>query len=750
MNKKRILKVGLGLVAAGLAVRLAPYLAPIRAQDLVQNGQAVTFLDRNGLPLGTLLSRDQDHTAVVPLSAISPHFIQAILAAEDRRFYQHGPLDLRAIARSTLEAFQAGRIVSGASTIAMQLARMLDPGSAGVGGKVREVWTAWRLAAGMSQSDILEAYCNRLPMGGNIYGIEAASRVYFGVAAQDLTVAQATLLAGLPNNPTHLNPYFDASALKARQAYVLDQMVRDRTLTRTQADRVYQEGVTWQPRQQGILAAPHFLFWAASQLPDPHPAQIRTTLDLPLQQFAETQVRQLVRSLAPHNVHQAAVLVVENASGAVLAYVGSPDYFALLQPGRNDGVQALRQPGSALKPFLYALALNNRTIRPNTILQDVPTYYAIPGAKLYSPTDYSETFAGPVRVRLALANSLNVPAVKVLERMGVPTFLDWLHRLGFTHLDRPPEYYGLGLALGSGEVSLWELAQAYRTMARFGTQTPLAFTDKTLEQKSAPARLLGNPTDWALVVDMLSDRFARARAFGVESVLSLPFPTAVKTGTSSNYRDTWTVGFSTEYTVATWVGNFNGAPMQKVSGVTGAAPLWNRMMLHLHEDREPGTFAPPTELVRRPICATTGERPNAKCLSVVQEYFDTADLLAYAHPPEPTHGKSRSPADAEAGSLKIAFPKEDDYFILNGTDPTRLKVQPSGRLEFKLAQASDQLAEWRLNGTVIARQSQASLFWPMQEGQWTLEVRSGGKGDRVHFQVQKAEPPSGLSGFSVR
>ena len=468
--KRTLAKVILTVVVLLAIVRALPYLAPVRAAALVQQ-QAIAFTDRSGLPLGTILTRDQEHTVTVPLQQVSLAFRQAIVAAEDRRFYQHGALDGRAIVRALLEALQARQIVSGASTITMQLARMLEPSSRNLSGKVNEIWTSWRLTAGMSHDEILQAYLNRLPMGGNIYGIEAAARIYFGIPASELNVAQASLLAGLPNDPNRLNPYDRWDALKRRQTYVLDRMVQERYLSRADAERAFQEVLSLQPRQQGIIAAPHFLFWLADQR-STHPAQVQTTLDRPLQQFVEAQVQQVIQALAPHNVHHAAALVLDNHSGDVLAYVGSPNYFAdtvsAAQGGRNDGVQALRQPGSTLKPFLYELALEQRVIRPNTILADVPTRYAIPGAKLYTPSDYSETFQGPVRVRIALANSLNVPAVRVLEKVSVKALLDRLHQLGFTHLTRSPDYYGLGLALGSGEVSLWELAQAYLTLANQG------------------------------------------------------------------------------------------------------------------------------------------------------------------------------------------------------------------------------------------------------------------------------------------
>jgi penicillin-binding protein 1C len=759
-----------------LIVRSLPYLAPIRAKDLVQETLAVEFSDRHGLPLGTLLSRDREHTAVIPLKQVSPHFIHAILAAEDGQFYAHGALEMKAIARSLVQAIQAKRIVSGASTITMQLARMLEPTPRTLSAKLKEIWLSWRIAAGMSKDEILQAYINRLPMGGNIYGVEAASRVYFGISASDLNLAQASLLAAIPNNPTYLNPYDYWEPLKKRQKYVLDRLVEDGYITTRIRDRAYEEIVALQSRQQGIIAAPHFLFWVADRLPKEHPAQIQTTIDRSLQQFVEAQVKEIVRSLASHNVHQAAAIAIDNHTGEVLAYVGSTDYFSEEQLGRNDGVQALRQPGSTLKPFLYQLALEKRLIRPNTVLADVPTHYAIPGAKLYSPSDYTETFQGPVRIRIALANSLNVPAVKVLEKVGVATFLERLHQLGFENLKQDPEYYGLGLTLGSGEVSLWELARAYYQLSVSGVQEFRSvgwtlpnlgvqeFNSKysSLSSLSPRLPLSSSPETWSLITHILSDRYARAKSFGVDSVLNLPFPAAVKTGTSSNFRDTWTVGFTTDYTVATWVGNFDGEPMQQVSGVTGAAPLWNRIMLHLHEHREPTPFPPPPGMVQRPICALSGLKPTSACPSVVQEYFYLEDLKEYESHPDTFYQTvssqskqyhlnlpdeydewlARQPqSNLNSSNLKILSPNQGDYFLV---DPTR-----SQSLEFKLEGTQDRAVEWWLNGAKIATSSSKSFFWQLRPGIWILQVKSGDMTDKVTFQVQLAEKRTSRRGFSV-
>ena len=383
-------------------------------------------------------------------------------------------------------------------------------------------------------------------------------------------------------------------------------------------------------------------------------------------------------------------------------------------------------------------------------MADIPAHYAIPGAKLYSPTDYTQSFLGPVRVRIALANSLNVPAVRVLEKVGVETFLERLHQLGFEHLNQTPEYYGLGLTLGSGEVNLWELAKAYLIVARQGEFTPLLTTNPQSRSTTLTASPIQNRTTWQLITDMLSDNHARATAFGVDSVLNLPFPTSVKTGTSSNFRDTWTVGFTTDYTVATWVGNFNGEPMRQVSGVTGAAPLWNRIMLHLHEHQEPAAFTPPQGLVKLPICANSGLKPTPTCSSVVQEYFYPEDKIAYAGennfnlPPEYDEWLAKQQQSGfTSTNLRILSPHNGDLFLLHPGDEAKQK------LEFKLTGAKSEAVEWWLNGEKLASQSTNSLFWYLRSGNWTLEARSGEMRDKVSFQVELANMKPTRRGFSI-
>ncbi|WP_084449027.1 penicillin-binding protein 1C [Picosynechococcus sp. PCC 7117] len=742
------------LGAIALVVRLTPFLMPLQAADIAQTDQAFRFYDRNGLFLGTVLSADQENTSVVSLDEVSPYFQQAIIAAEDGDFYHHGPLDLQAIARATYQAIKHQKIVSGASTITMQLARMLGDRPRTLHAKLQEIWVAWRLGAGMNRQEILTAYINRLPMGGNIYGVEAAAQIYFGVAAADLNLAQATLLAAIPNSPTYLNPYHYWDNLKQRQRYVLERLVAEGELSPEQADRVFQEAVTLQPRHQGILSAPHFVFLLTDQLDTSQNPVIRTTLDKNLQDFVAAQVRQSVLNLNQNHVHQGAAIAIDNQTGEILAYVGSTDYFT--PQGETDGIQSLRQPGSTLKPFLYQLALENRIIRPNTILADIPTYYAIPDAKLYEPTDYDEKFLGPVRVRLALGNSLNIPAVRVLEKVGVEAFLQRLHQLGFQHLTEAPDYYGLGLTLGSGEVTLMELANAYRTLANGGKKSDLV---SHFAHPESATTFLSDSSTWQLITQMLSDKQARAIAFGVDSALNLPFPAAVKTGTSSNYRDTWAVGFSEKYTVATWIGNFDGTPMQQVSGVAGAAPLWREIMLHLHQQREPSAFSEPAAMVKRPICALSGKKSTGLCPVIVQEYFFPEDLAEYEMdlddfyqeingeirlvlPPEYDRWLATQTTLAMPQSgLKILFPQDGDRLLSDPNNPGQLVVQ--------FQTTNQEPVQWRLNGNPWQPDDPQNPKLRLTPGPQTLEIRQGDRQDQVNFSVEVAPSQTTKRGFSV-
>ncbi|HVR45499.1 MAG TPA: penicillin-binding protein 1C [Candidatus Binatia bacterium] len=705
---------------------------------------SVTYTDRNGGVLGTVLGADALHAIRVPLASVSPDFLEAIVAAEDARFWHHGAVDVPALFRAARDYAIFGEARSGGSTIEMQLARLLRGEPSTIRGKLAQIGAAQRIAIASSKSAVLEAYVNRVPMGGNVYGVEAAARTYFGEPASDLDLAQASLLAAIPNDPARLAPDADYKALRERQRFVLRRMVELGAITPARATQAFAETLAIRRNDYGIDGAAQALFLLYRQS-DGRAGRVRTTLDADLQRFVQAQTQDVIAALQRYHVTDGAALVVDNRSGDVLAYVGSPDYFSLEALGSNDGVQALRQPGSSLKPFAYELALERRTIDSTTILADVPASYAIPGGKLYQPADYSGRFSGPVRVRYALANSLNAPAVQVLSRLGVGAFLDRLHDLGFAHLTHPASYYGLGLTLGSGEVSLWELVQAYAAIARSGVLAPLR-----LVNRSASTRTVGDSSDWQLVTDILADPHARAKSFGVGSVLQMPFPAAVKTGTSSDFRDTWTVGFTRDYTVGVWVGNFDGSAMRGVSGVTGAGPLWNRIMLHLYERRDdPPPFAPPLGFVRTPICAATGHAPEANCPAVVEEWVRPEDLAAVQRPAGPSHEQYDSWLALQRrntpGRLRIVFPHDGDVFVRNDSGD---RVQAREQQLSLRAVGSGGPVRWSVGGERLALDATGTAFWPLRLGTWRIEAADGARSDRVTIRV--VPPPHGSApGFTV-
>ncbi len=718
------------LPASLLTGIFALYAGGVDVSNLRMPAGSVTFTDRNGGVLGTVLGSGASHAASVPLASVSPAFLQAIVAAEDARFWQHGGIDVPALLRATRDFVIYGEARSGGSTIAMQLARLLHPAPSTIRGKLEQIAAAQRIAMVSSKAAILQAYVNRLPMGGNVYGVEAAARTYFGESSSDLDLAQASLLAAIPNDPANLAPGDDWGALRARQRFILRRMVALHEVASSDAAAAFAESLHVRRQESGVAGAPHAIFSLAPKYQ--RAGRVRTTIDSALQRFVQAQTEDVVGALAAYHVTDGAALVVDNRTGEVLAYVGSPDYFSAGLLGSNDGVRALRQPGSSLKPFTYELALERGTIDSTSILSDAAAAYALPGGRLYQPVDYSGRFSGAVRVRYALANSLNAPAVQVLSSLGVGVLLDRLHELGFAHLNRPASYYGLGLTLGSGEVSLWELVQAYATVARDGTFVPLTLVAGT-PRDAVP---VGRVAYWQLVTDMLADPHARAKSFGVASVLQMPFPAAVKTGTSSDYRDTWTIGFTRDYTVGTWVGNFDGSAMRGVSGVTGAGPLWNRIMLRLYDrNDDPPAFPAPRGFVPATICATTGRAPapHGRCPGIVREWVLPRDLATVDRP-------------APAGGLRILFPRDGDVFVRDA-GAGRL-ARSEEQLALRAADA-DGPVRWRIAGAPLPLDAGGNAFWPLRLGTWTITADDGKGRDAVTIRVVPP-PQHARPGFTRR
>lgn len=565
-----------------------------------------TFVyDRNGRLLAELIGEGRREW--VPLDQISPHLINATIATEDATFFTNPGIDPVRIAGAALQNVEQGEIVSGASTITMQLARNLFLGSEErydqtFDRKIVEAGLAAELTQTYTKEELLELYLNLLNYGRLAYGPQAAARTYFGKSAADLSLPEATLIAGIPQSPARFDLFENLEAAKERQRTVLSLMVRHGFLTLDQANAAFGTAVELGGSPEiHSPRAPHFVDFVVGELDDSlgegfvrrGGLHIFTTLDLHLQEAAQQVVAQQVAALGPrYDMNNGALIALKPGTAEILAMVGSVNFRDEEIDGQVNVAVSPRQPGSAIKPVLYATALNDDLISPATVIWDTPITYTVSAIEEYQPLNYDREFHGPVTARAALANSYNVPAVKLLDAVGVERMLESARKMGIESLHRGTDWYGLSLTLGGGEVTLLDLASAYHTLANGGRylspQYVLTIMDgqgQTLleDSASAPVTVISEAAS-AMVTDILSDDPARVPMFGAGSNLTLNWPVAAKTGTTDNNRDAWTVGFTRHLLAGVWVGNTDGHPMRNATGAGAAAPVWNRFMRAVHED----------------------------------------------------------------------------------------------------------------------------------------------------------------------
>jgi len=524
---------------------------------------ATVVTDREGTPLRIFLPPDEQLRLPVTLNEITPVFIQTLIASEDHWFYSHPGVNPFAVIRAIVVDLRHGRVVSGASTISMQIARLAEPKPRTLWAKGQEMFRALQLERHFTKTELLELYVNLTPYGGNIEGISAATMVYFGKTPAQLSLGEAALLSVLPRSPNGYSPARNPQAAHEVRDRVLRQLLRQRVFSSeatADAQRHPIQAPTWHPP----FIAPHFCQLVMDRLP--REPKIITTLDRHLQQLAETQVAARVADLRTHGVGSAAVVVLENDSRAVRALVGSPDFFATTAQGQVNAAVARRSPGSTLKPFLYAMAMDSGRIIPDSYLFDIPTDFAG-----YVPENYDGQYSGLVTVREALVRSLNAPAVRLLADVGLIEFHSLLQRGGLRTLDRPATTYGLPLILGSGEVTLLDLTNLYATLASGGLTRPVQIQSPKPQPAYTGERLF-TPESAYLVTRTLTglQRPDLPRAW----YLTRDVPVvAWKTGTSYGHRDAWSLGFSARYTIGVWVGNMDGRGQKGISGAEHAAPL---------------------------------------------------------------------------------------------------------------------------------------------------------------------------------
>ncbi len=744
-NAASLLLAGLYL----LSWAIVPSFEQVRAGTLPSDRW---LLDRNGAPLQ--VQRVDEHMRRLgwtPLAQVSPALRGAVIATEDRRFHRHPGVDLLAIGGILKSRLQAPGAASGgagegsstgrpgasrgASTIAMQLAGLIDPAAAPVRGrrtipqKLRQAAVALALGLHWQRGQVLEAYLNRVSFRGELQGIDAAAQGLFGKSPSALDEAESWLLAALIARPNARPGSVAARACRlARSAGAgaggdpCDRL-----------DALASARLSGPPSiAPPVALAPHVarLLFAQADGQRGQPPLV-SSIDRDLQRFATDALRAQLEAIAGRNVRDGALLVVDNRSGEVLAYVGNAGERSSAR--FVDGVAAPRQAGSTLKPFLYQMAIEQRLLTAASLVDDSPVDLVAPNG-LYVPRNYDRQFTGWVSLRTALAGSLNVPAVRTLMLLGPDPFADRLRALGFADLRHGGDYYGYSLALGSAEVRLSQLVNAFRTLANGGVASPLVM--RPGEGASLPVHRVMDPAAAFIVADVLADRTAGARTFGFASALSTRGWSAVKTGTSKDMRDNWCIGFSDRYTVGVWVGNFDGSPMHDVSGTTGAAPVWQEVMDHLHRD-DPSRAPPaPPGLVRQATGAATGEAIGKATAAAADqpEWFMAGTEL------------DRVQRASRGGTPRIQYPGAG---IIVAIDPDI----PASRQRLLLsAGPTAQGLHWRLGGRVLGP-ADRPLPWHPVPGHHRLQLVDGQSRiiDEVRFEVRGAaqSPSAALSGGSA-
>jgi penicillin-binding protein 1C len=694
----------------------------------------VQIVDRNGELLHSLRANKSVRRGQwVALADISPALRTAMVLSEDKRFYEHSGVDWRAVSSAAWGNVWNTK-TRGASTITMQLAGLLDEDlKTGSGGrsvvqKVGQTVSAQLLERSWRKDQILEAYLNNVPFRGEMVGIDALSRTLFGKAAHGLDDREAAVTAALVRAPNA-----KASAVAQRACGVLKVM--QPTVKFDKADCVGLDLYVTAALQRkefdassGI--APHVARQLVRQNQSTKQAKsavIQTTLRAPLQRFADQTLNRHLRELQNRNVQDGAIVVLDNATGAVLAWVGSSG--ELGRSGEVDFVTALRQPGSTLKPFLYAQAIAERRLTAASLLEDSPTHIQTAGG-LYIPQNYDRQFKGWVSVRTALGSSLNVPAVRALVMVSPDAFAKQLKTLGLP-LKEAGDFYGYSLALGSAEVSLLNLTNAYRSLANGGRASPTYLTVRPEIASTQATTQAIDPRAAFIVSDILSDTNARARTFGSDSVLSTRFWSAVKTGTSKDMRDNWAVGYSQRYTVGVWVGNASGAAMWDVSGTTGAAPVWAAVMQFLHQNESSKPPPIPSNLVQ--IQAQFSENGSAMLEASRQEWFIAGteqpqfaiNKIAVEAINTPATGINKTP-----NNTRILAPVSGTIIALDPDIPPNRQ-----RVSF---QAEGQNVAWLLDGKPFAKGNAAKwLPWPGRHVVQLVDTK-GVKLDEIKLEVRGA------------
>lgn len=729
------------LVAAFLFLLILNFY-PLRDRFESAIVQSTRIYDRNGILLYETLHPEQGKTSRIELTNISKYLLQATIATEDASFYTNSGLDFTGIARATLTNLKRGRVVSGASTITQQLVRNVVGVNKErtVREKIKEIFFALRAAKVFTKDEILEMYLNKIYYGNLNYGVAAASEGYFGKAPADLDLAESAFLAGLPQAPNRYDPFEHRDDALARKNYVLTLMRKNNFISDAEFEAAKNEKLVFE-NSLVTIRAPHFVQYILNQLQEEFGPEyvtaglkVKTSLDYNVQQKIQDIARRNLAQLSGRNVTNASVVVLDPRNSQIIAMLGSVDYFNEKIEGSVNIALRSRQPGSAMKPITYAVAFE-KGWHGATILEDEPVRFFTADGLPYYPKNYDFAYHGTVTIRSAIANSYNIPAIHAIEFAGVNEVLKKARELGLTTLTNSADHYGLALTLGDGEVRLLDLTEVYMALANGGMHTePISLLEVRDENdaivvrtRKEPGRRVIDEGIAFMLTDILSDKSARLPEFGYGNVLELTRPAAVKTGTTRNFRDNWTLGYTPDFVVGVWVGNSDNSPMQQISGIYGAGPIWHDVMEEIHHALPVRLFTPPPSVEKQNFCIE--EKSDGACGKSMLEWVQKGKKTS----------RPQSDVSAQTQPIRIVKPFDGDIFKVVTNAPReaqQIKLaaehsEAAGEITWfiRLEEGADADANWKEVGVGDA------VFWQLEKGRFAVEARGSKTSATATIQI---------------
>lgn len=750
-------------------LRFIPYSS---LSDFISHPYSTVYYDREGKVLQITSLADGVRREFTPLDEIPPDLVTAFITAEDKRFYFHHGVDYFSATRALFQNIIGKRRVSGASTITMQLARLINPSPRRTWtAKIKDIAVAYLLEIRLTKKDILELYLNNLPFGYNVEGLTSASRFYYGTELMALTKGQMCCLSVIPRRPASYNP-FDNPENCAEAAFQIYTTAFKKSLPKTEIalssdssnelKEYLLKSAQESKRYEWPFLMPHFIRFVEKKI-KPGTNKVTLTARSNLQKFVEFKINEALKSSSSSRIQNAAILVIDNKTADILSWAGSNDWFDEEHGGQIDGVLVPNQPGSSMKPFLYALALEPKNsdgeplFTPAQVLPDIPMEFG--SSNLYIPLNFNNRFNGPVLFRTSLASSLNVPAVYILSKIGVDNYLEFLLNAGFESLRVDGKKADLGLALGAGEVSLAELVTAFSIFPRDGQYIPLNFLSG---QNTSPKSKKIIQTDTARIIcNMLSDKAARVKGFGYSQVFETEYPSIFKTGTANQYQNIVALGATTEYTVGVWMGNFSGNTVVGKTGSSLPASI-AKDILDFLTGSEVQEFSEPVNWKKIPVCSVSGMCIGPDCSSSVYEYVPSyfyptqSDMCTWhkkdgkgkqtvVYPAEYqmwfNEGNKKGILDYSTAPLKIATPVDGSLFYF---DPSKKQNQ---RIQVEVIGGSTADEDGLLsvfydgkkltkNGSIIEIERPFSFYLPVEKGFHTLKVVYGNEDQTISFEVR--------------